>query len=84
MTRADVSVVGVDGVVGTGPVDVGERRGLVPLAPVRSSERVGSVDVVRGFALLGILVMNIVAFALPTSAYMAGGSPALESLIGPF
>jgi len=84
MTRADVSVVGVDGVVGTGPVDVGERRGLVPLAPVRSAERVGSVDVVRGFALLGILVMNIVAFALPTSAYMAGGSPALEPLIGPF
>jgi len=48
-----------------------------PVAPVRSAERIDSVDVVRGFALLGILLMNILAFALPEAAYVnprvAGG-----------
>jgi hypothetical protein len=34
------------------------------LAPVRAQERLGSVDVLRGFALLGILAMNIYAFAM--------------------
>lgn len=34
-------------------------------APVAQSERISSVDVLRGFALLGILVMNIGDFALP-------------------
>lgn len=38
-------------------------------APVRADERVAAVDVLRGFALLGILAMNIVAFAWPFSAY---------------
>jgi uncharacterized protein len=45
-------------------------------APVAPLQRVGSVDVLRGFALLGILVMNIYAFAMPWSAYwnpFAGG-----------
>jgi uncharacterized protein len=37
--------------------------------PVSSSERYFAVDVLRGFALLGILAMNIVAFAWPFSAY---------------
>jgi uncharacterized protein len=67
-----------------GPVELGREARLAPLAPVRSTERVGSVDVVRGFALLGILVMNIVAFALPLSAYMGASSPGLDGLIGPF
>jgi uncharacterized protein len=31
--------------------------------------RVVSIDVVRGFALLGILVMNVQAFAMPSPAY---------------
>src|ERR1700751_6332542 len=35
-----------------------------PAGPVRQSERVSSLDVLRGFALLGILVMNIGDFAL--------------------
>lgn len=34
-----------------------------------NAERITSVDVVRGFAVLGILVMNIVAFAMPLAAY---------------
>jgi uncharacterized protein len=32
-------------------------------------ERVVAIDVLRGFALLGILVMNIQAFAMPIAAY---------------
>src|SRR5687768_4557822 len=47
------------------------------LAPVAPKDRVSSVDTLRGFALLGILAMNIIAFALPMAAYM---NPVLESL----
>jgi uncharacterized protein len=47
------------------------------LAPVAAKDRVSSVDTLRGFALLGILAMNIIAFALPMAAYM---NPLLESL----
>ena len=31
--------------------------------------RINSIDILRGFALLGILLMNIVSFAMPDSAY---------------
>lgn len=48
------------------------------LAPVLAQERISSVDTLRGFALLGILLMNIVSFALPFAAYndptIAGGA----------
>jgi uncharacterized protein len=37
--------------------------------PVSALERLTSVDVLRGFALLGILAMNIVGFAWPGAAY---------------
>lgn len=39
-------------------------------APVSSSARLETLDVLRGFALLGILAMNIRAMAAPFSAYM--------------
>jgi uncharacterized protein len=52
------------------------------LAPVRAQERLGSVDVLRGFALLGILAMNIYAFAMPFPAYSnpfkGGGTSVLD------
>jgi uncharacterized protein len=37
--------------------------------PVAAAERFFAVDVLRGFALLGILAMNIVAFGWPEAAY---------------
>ena len=33
------------------------------------SHRINAIDVLRGFALLGILLMNIISFAMPDSAY---------------
>jgi len=38
--------------------------------PVSAGERFFAVDVLRGFALLGILAMNIVAFGWPETAYV--------------
>jgi uncharacterized protein len=40
------------------------------LEPVASARRLETLDVLRGFALLGILAMNIRAMAAPMSAYM--------------
>jgi uncharacterized protein len=42
--------------------------GTADAAPVPSSERFESIDVVRGFALLGILAINIINFGLPEIA----------------
>jgi uncharacterized protein len=38
-------------------------------APVRQTQRYASIDVLRGFALLGILAMNVMIFAMPMAAY---------------
>jgi len=49
---------------------------------VSPSERISSVDVLRGFALLGILLMNILDFSLPGNSYEdptgAGGATGLN------
>lgn len=37
--------------------------------PVSESERIVSLDVLRGFALLGILTMNVGAFSMPEATY---------------
>jgi len=39
------------------------------VSPVAASSRIQSLDVLRGFALLGILLMNILVFAFPFAAY---------------
>jgi uncharacterized protein len=48
------------------------------MQPVSQEERLPSLDVLRGFALLGILIMNIAGMGLPRAAYInptiAGGA----------
>lgn len=50
--------------------------------PVGQNERISSIDVLRGFALLGILLMNIVGFGLNMAAYddptVAGGATGIN------
>lgn len=40
------------------------------LKPVSSSARIQSLDFLRGFAILGILIMNIQSFSMPGAAYL--------------
>lgn len=39
------------------------------MRPVEAGGRIASLDVLRGFALLGILVMNVQVFSMPAAAY---------------
>ncbi|HVQ09010.1 MAG TPA: DUF418 domain-containing protein [Allosphingosinicella sp.] len=43
------------------------------------AERIATLDIVRGVAVMGILAMNIVAFAMPFQAYMNPTAFGLES-----
>lgn len=47
------------------------------LRPIAVSERIETMDVLRGFALLGILLMNIEAFVGPLMESFTGLNPAL-------
>jgi uncharacterized protein len=40
------------------------------VTPVQSTDRLLSLDTLRGFAVLGILIMNIQSFSLPGAAYI--------------
>ncbi|WP_454831741.1 DUF418 domain-containing protein [Pseudoxanthomonas wuyuanensis] len=50
---------------------------LQNLAPVAPAERIGTLDVLRGFALLGILLMNIEGFVGPLYETADGLNPRL-------
>ncbi len=39
------------------------------IAPVSESSRITTIDMLRGFALLGILLMNIAGFSMPNHAF---------------
>ena len=50
--------------------------------PVTAAERLVSLDTLRGVAVMGILVMNVYAFAMPLAAYynplVMGGADVLN------
>lgn len=45
-------------------------RDTTARAATAPESRIASIDVLRGFALLGILVMNVQSFSMPLAAYM--------------
>ncbi len=48
------------------------------LSPVQGNERIDALDVLRGFALLGVLLMNIEGMVGPLNGAITGINPALE------
>ena len=55
----------------------------VPLDPTRVGERVSSIDVLRGFSLLGILVMNIDDFGTAEGMHSIPIDTPIPSFTGP-
>ncbi len=41
----------------------------IAMEPIRKQDRIDSLDILRGVALLGILLMNVVSLSLPDPAY---------------
>lgn len=47
-----------------------DKSTLPPFSPTGLTDRIPSLDVLRGFAVLGILIMNIQSFSMPMAAYL--------------
>ncbi|MDZ4799099.1 MAG: DUF418 domain-containing protein [Bryobacteraceae bacterium] len=54
-------------------------------APVQQTERISAIDALRGFALLGILLMNIIPFSMYGGAYdnptVTGGATGVNLMV---
>lgn len=73
----------MDAVLAPPPADVRDSQVQSPrFTPISASERISSVDIVRGVAVLGILLMNIIGFAFHVAVYadptVAGGATGLN------
>lgn len=58
--------------------DIGPEEAAAPARPA-PPRRIATLDIVRGIAVMGILAMNIVAFAMPFEAYINPEAYGLES-----
>jgi uncharacterized protein len=56
---------------------------VTTVRPTRRQERIGSLDVLRGVALLGILIANVTSFGLPEWAYFVPLGTARPVFTGP-
>ncbi len=56
--------------------------GAPPLTPIATGERIDAMDIARGFALLGILSVNITAFAYPIGRLFEQSVPVGEGALG--
>src|SRR5438132_3501662 len=57
-----------------------EQPAAEPLAPLSSGERIQSLDVVRGFALIGMLMMNVEFFNRATATLSNGLPPGVTGI----
>ncbi|HSG28665.1 MAG TPA: DUF418 domain-containing protein [Candidatus Krumholzibacterium sp.] len=68
----------------TGQTAAGIESRVAEATPVSRENRIASVDVLRGLALLGILVINVQSFALPDMAIkmpsIAGGMEGMDRI----
>jgi uncharacterized protein len=60
----------MEAAIATSDRDIGET--VAELAPVQASERIHALDIVRGFALIGIFLMNVEWFTRPISELGTG------------
>ncbi len=51
---------------------------VAPLAPVQARERIAALDIIRGFALFGIALMNVEWFTRPITELGRGIDPSLS------
>lgn len=70
----------------TNAIEVAATPDEAPQAPVKGGERVVTLDLIRGIAVLGILFANITAFGQPTMAYfwpemLPGGANAFDKAV---